>query len=92
MDIQQGKQHGLATWTIGHAAWTSSMDMEDGDRNMQHGHGHVTWTCSRTCSLDMDVQHGYEIQHVHAVWTWTCSIDMDTQHENKILKQNRTKN
>jgi hypothetical protein len=54
----------------GHAARTSSMDMQHGQQ-----HGHAAWTCS------IDMQHGHaartcgkNMQHGHAAWT--CSMDM----------------
>ncbi len=46
------------------------MDMQHGDMNMQHGHGHRAWTW--ICSMELDMQHG----HGYAVRIWTCSEDM----------------
>jgi hypothetical protein len=76
------------------------MDIQQ-DMDIQHGHGHVEWTCS----MGIDMQHKYEHEawiqiyhidinmkhrHVYAAQTWTsspdCSIDMDMQHRHGLAE------
>jgi hypothetical protein len=84
-------QHGNSAWTIGHAAWSSSMEMYC---SMEE-HGQAACAC-------MDMQHGRdwacEKQYRHAAWTRSinlkhgleariCSIDM--QHEHAVITTRR---